>query len=368
MTVSVILAVVVALLLIGVAVAYAHFPTRKKIMIALDPSWRHRAAVPDFTPEAEAAEERDMFISSTVTRDGCDIIWDEYEPEPPQAFFEPFPDGTVLFVNNKHFNRFTAEFIDRIAGRYVLVTGRENVSTSTFDAEAVVNRPNVIVWFLENFELDRKYLDSGRIVALPLGLNFHKLDPNSNNRSNDMGLPARPGNQQLAMKAIREEIASIRARPLKVYSNFHLNMDTFLRHHHAQKRSRARAEALEALKGKDFVIWEPRQAPRNVVWRRHQEAAFEASPHGNGLDCHRTWEALILRTIPIVKESSLDSMYEGLPVAIVRDWAEVTPERLAAWRDEFAPWFDRPLPPRLFSNYWIRLFHSYKAGAETTPA
>jgi hypothetical protein len=31
--------------------------------------------------------------------------------------------------------------------------------------------------------------------------------------------------------------------------------------------------------------------------------AFVASPYGGGPDCHRTWEALILGCIPIVKSS-----------------------------------------------------------------
>ena len=44
------------------------------------------------------------------------------------------------------------------------------------------------------------------------------------------------------------------------------------------------------------------------------------SPQGNGLDCHRTWEALILKTIPIVRTSSLDPLYEGLPVVVVHEW------------------------------------------------
>jgi hypothetical protein len=52
--------------------------------------------------------------------------------------------------------------------------------------------------------------------------------------------------------------------------------------------------------------------------------AFVASPHGNGLDCHRTWEALALGCIPIVKRSPIDKVFQGLPVWIVGSWKEVT--------------------------------------------
>eukprot|EP00581_Thalassiosira_minuscula_P011257 CAMPEP_0183725922 /NCGR_PEP_ID=MMETSP0737-20130205/21903_1 /TAXON_ID=385413 /ORGANISM="Thalassiosira miniscula, Strain CCMP1093" /LENGTH=356 /DNA_ID=CAMNT_0025957093 /DNA_START=32 /DNA_END=1099 /DNA_ORIENTATION=- len=55
---------------------------------------------------------------------------------------------------------------------------------------------------------------------------------------------------------------------------------------------------------------------------------FMLSPRGVGLDCYRTWEALYLGMIPVVKTSTLDSMYQGLPVLIVDEWSDLTPELL----------------------------------------
>ena len=175
-----------------------------------------------------------------------------------------------------------------------------------------------------------------------------------------MGLPSRPGNQQLTLKALREEVGPLKERPLSVYCNFHLNMDTFLRDPQAWTRRNARQEALDALRGRPQVEFEKKQIPRNVVWQRYQQHSFEASPQGNGIDCHRTWEALLFKTIPIVKTSSIDSVFEDLPVAIVEDWSEVTPDRLAAWREEFAEAFEGPIHPKLYSQYWLDLFQRWK--------
>ena len=55
---------------------------------------------------------------------------------------------------------------------------------------------------------------------------------------------------------------------------------------------------------------------------------FIISPHGNGLDCHRTWEALCLGCIPIVKTSVLDTLFYDLPVLIVNEWSDVSLELL----------------------------------------
>ena len=55
------------------------------------------------------------------------------------------------------------------------------------------------------------------------------------------------------------------------------------------------------------------------TWKKHKNYAFELSPSGNGLDCHRTYEAIILNTIPIVRSNTLDPIYKehDLPVVIV---------------------------------------------------
>ena len=50
---------------------------------------------------------------------------------------------------------------------------------------------------------------------------------------------------------------------------------------------------------------------------------FVFSPRGNGVDCHRTWEALYLRTIPIVKKSTHMKEFEDLPIFFVDNWEEV---------------------------------------------
>lgn len=55
---------------------------------------------------------------------------------------------------------------------------------------------------------------------------------------------------------------------------------------------------------------------------------FVISPRGNGTDCHRTWEALYLRTIPIVKRSSTMNEFKDLPIYYVDDWSEISYNKL----------------------------------------
>jgi hypothetical protein len=62
------------------------------------------------------------------------------------------------------------------------------------------------------------------------------------------------------------------------------------------------------------------------LWKDYKRYRYGFSTHGNGLDCHRTWEMLFYGMIPIVKTSSLDVLYRDLSVVVVSKWSEVCQE------------------------------------------
>jgi hypothetical protein len=100
-----------------------------------------------------------------------------------------------------------------------------------------------------------------------------------------------------------------------------------------------------------FIHLESEHVDRRESWLRHGEYLFVLSPAGNGLDCHRTWEALILGNIPILQHSPIDALYADLPVAFVDSWDEITPQRLIEWKREFLH------PSRVYN--WDKLTWSY---------
>ena len=64
------------------------------------------------------------------------------------------------------------------------------------------------------------------------------------------------------------------------------------------------------------------------------EYKFILSPPGAGIDWHRTWEALYTGTIPIGLTSSINELYEDLPVLIVPNWYVITKEFLEQQYEE----------------------------------
>ena len=91
------------------------------------------------------------------------------------------------------------------------------------------------------------------------------------------------------------------------------------------------------------------------VYQRNRQFPFWLSPRGNGLDCHRTWEAFYLDIIPIVWNSSLNILYEHLPVVIISDHRQLTESFLL---DQFKDISRK----KLFNNqtyHYEKLRHAY---------
>src|SRR5258708_18314805 len=55
-----------------------------------------------------------------------------------------------------------------------------------------------------------------------------------------------------------------------------------------------RRRVTNKLRNRETVFCQPSPLTRTETWRRRGEYAFVMSPHGLGLDCHRTWQALAL--------------------------------------------------------------------------
>jgi hypothetical protein len=52
-------------------------------------------------------------------------------------------------------------------------------------------------------------------------------------------------------------------------------------------------------------------------------------PRGNAIDCHRNWEVLYMRRIPIMKRHPyLEVLFKDYPVLFVNKYSEITKELL----------------------------------------
>lgn len=257
--------------------------------------------------------------------------------------FEQVKDGDLVWMRLIALPQFLREGLPRITGRFALLTGDEDWSIpgSFADSVKMLDSPKLIYWFSQNLDPGARH---PKLQGLPIGLDFHTIS----NGPRWGHAQATPAEQEAELDLLRSEMPPNEERLLKAYADFHFNKHT------KQAWGDDRDSVQRALEHNPSVVFQPQKLKRIELWREKTRYAFVVSPHGNGLDCHRTWESLVLGNIVIVKRSPLDPLYEGLPVVIVEDWHEIDDANLKRWRAEHAAAFRRPeVLERLTNRYWI---------------
>jgi hypothetical protein len=266
---------------------------------------------------------------------------------PPIAYdssdFANVRDGDLLWVRVNSLPRFVEHVLPHIDARFALVTGDEDWAIpSGFDgaSEIIANR-NVLCWFAQNADGTDT---SGKVLPIPIGLDFHTIA----NRRKWRHWQATPRQQEAELERIRAAMLANGHRLVRAHADFHFNKGKSL-------DARDSREAIHSiLRDNPNVVFQSRKLSRSNLWREKTRYAFVISPHGHGLDCHRTWESLLLGNIPIVKRSPLDRLYEGLPVVIVDDWTEITAQAMRDWHEKHHAGFDdAKMQERLTNRYWI---------------
>jgi hypothetical protein len=85
--------------------------------------------------------------------------------------------------------------------------------------------------------------------------------------------------------------------------------------------------------------------------KKIQQHKFILSPKGNGLDCHRTWEILKLKRVPILKrQGQLERLYSNMPVLFVDNWDDINKLNLSEIYYNFS-FLEQDY---LSMNYWFK--------------
>ena len=91
----------------------------------------------------------------------------------------------------------------------------------------------------------------------------------------------------------------------------------------------SRAQEINFFKGKTFSDHADKSNHLSYL-ENLSRYKFALSLHGAGVDCHRHWEILSVGSIPLIKSSFLDSLFDDLPVILYKDIAEITENYLSS--------------------------------------
>ena len=222
---------------------------------------------------------------------------------------------------------FVSSILPKIAMPFYLVSGdsdldvqKEGLSPELFTK--LVESTYLIKWFAQNITDP----PAPKVFQLPIGLDYHTIsnDPNHWWKMHNEG--SNPVEQESILINLRQSMKPFDERTCKIFSNVHHNLD----------RYGDRGSAIGALYNKpDLIENATTFLSRTQTWGDMCKNSFVLSPFGNGYDCHRTWEALCLGAIPIVRAKQFKSLFADLPVLNVDEWSDVTPELLQNTLREF---------------------------------
>jgi len=98
---------------------------------------------------------------------------------------------------------------------------------------------------------------------------------------------------------------------------------------HSENTNTQRVGIKNIFKNKSWVEVHEERVPYSVFLYNLSQSKFMICPVGNAIDCHRNWEVLYMRRVPVMKTHPyLKKLFEGYPVLFVNEYTEVTEELL----------------------------------------
>lgn len=261
------------------------------------------------------------FVSGDSFRTVADHIVEPARPIDPKSI----ESGDIVFVQASEIYRFSESILPHISEPFVLIThnGDQNIDRRF---SGLADDSRILQWFAQNLLLRHP-----KLTAVPIGLE----------------------NRSLHSHGVIRDFRRLVSRPPK-------KSNRILYGFTVENNPGERVPAVEALKASlqaDCTSRLNSRSYRNLLSRY----GFVASPPGNGVDCHRTWEALYLGIVPILKRSPFYDFFPELPALFVDDWREVT-----RWDEDFLAKSRAQLSPRIESTpylkfeYWTGLIQETK--------
>lgn len=275
-----------------------------------------------------------------------------HEPTFDPSLYSDIKKGDIVWVKCRFIPDFCNKILPSLDQPIVLLIadGDESFPSECGDPECInqlIDNPFIAHIFAQNNDYTGP---SKKISSIPIGIDLHTVAYKSIHGG--WGQIGSPTAQEQELNTLLSGLKPTHKRKKKAFVDFQLSDTMHGDMHRYQKCGEDRTSIFRRLQLTGVIEWGS-WMPRRTLWETKGQYAFSVSPHGNGLDCHRTWEDLLLGCIVILKTSVLDVLYEGLPVVIINDWSEITEENMALWLSRYGDASANPhYREKLTSAYW----------------
>lgn len=235
-------------------------------------------------------------------------------------------------------------FLDNVKKPFILISAMEDTQ---LPLEIDINFMDKIknnIFFKHWFSINKTIPNDSQFTSIPYGLNYWTLTTQPYFGENIQGYKQ----QNLVLETIVKQSSHFSQRIPKIYGNFHF--------HFSDDRHGGWRKKLINIIPSEVIHYEPNVLPRNESYKCMSKYSFVVSPFGHGFDCIRTFEALCLGCIVIMKKSFLDIIYEELPILLVDEWYDINETLLQKTLIEFQN--KKFNYDKLKMDYWIELVNS----------
>lgn len=277
------------------------------------------------------------------------------EPVWSKERYQSIQYGDKVWLQCRFLPKFWEEVLPSVTNPFVLIIsdGDESFPTDSGlndeEIELFLENENIIHVFAQNFDYRGR---SPKVSHLPIGMDFHTVAYKG--ATGGWGEKGTPQEQEECLKEIIQNLSPTALRKPLAFVDFQLSDTMHASFNRYLQFGEDRTSIFNQLLPTGLIEYGGFMR-RSELWKKKGEYAFSISPHGNGLDCHRTWEDMVLGCIVIVKTSPLDPLYEGLPVVIIKEWSEITEENLAKWHALFSDAStNAAYREKLTNAYWLK--------------
>lgn len=287
-----------------------------------------------------------------LARSCCDVY---PKGEKDSSYLQnPIQNNSIVYVKITDFSQFLDKFLSLPATfRVTVVSGMDDFGPlETFSKhsrlggavaekvsfERFLQDDRLLSWFAQNYDLGCSPITGicldetavsppsrRKVKPFPIGIDLHTYANKGDMDANKF--KKRVFEQKQELDYFIRESASFSRKSLGIVAAFPCR---FKNSHDVRKKMRGElcnlVDAHMKSPGRDAPLVLPctlkGEEGRTLFWRSMGQFTFALAPVGAGLDTHRFWEILYLRSIPIVLSSPLDPFLVQFPVVIVRQWKD----------------------------------------------
>jgi len=241
-----------------------------------------------------------------------DKMRDDYDELPNTLDLSKLKDGSKIYTHTFYAKQLFNVIAD-VSKKLIIITHNSDVNID----ESFKLPGNVLKWYSQNVNV----VDE-RIESIPIGLE----------------------NDRWFRKVSKRDKMLVKLTETKRYRNLvYMN-------HNISTNIEKREELYKIFRNKPYVTkaFGKNGTKFDQYLNNIYNHKYMICPEGNGLDTHRFWECLYMRTVPIVVKNINNWFYNDLPVLYVNNWEEINKDLL----DDMWGMFDKWNNEMLSFEYW----------------